>query len=168
MPTDRRRSPKCKRVNMAFEGALHVSKCPVKGSKHGRPAHQIGACVVQCRMNIGPIRSIFVLLLIARGFTPSLSQSLGEGERALTIDSRYFNPKYSNRALSQFGIDLIHVASLPGALILPVDTSKGAADDRFMFYRSAQLRVHIPRVWPRYACSLGRIQAVFRARLHWI
>ena len=66
------------------------------------------------------------------------AQKIGAGDRTLTIDSRYFAPEYSNRALTQFGIDLIGIASLPGALLLPVDTTPGGTGEKFLFYRSSQ------------------------------
>jgi hypothetical protein len=78
------------------------------------------------------------LILFVGSFSSLKAQDFGAGNRSLSIDSRYFYPEYSNRAHAQFGIDLIHAASLPGSLLLAVDTTSGGTGGEFLFYKKSQ------------------------------
>ncbi len=71
---------------------------------------------------------LLAITLSQIGATNVSAQAIGEGTRSLTLDSRYFNPEYSNRAHGQFGIEIMSIGALPASLLLPIDTERSDRD----------------------------------------
>ncbi len=87
------------------------------------------------------IFSIFILIIAYPMLNTEsiLAQSL-PSQRTLSFDSRYVIQGYSNKAVGQFGIELVNLATLPADLIIKSDTTTTKGEKIFLFYNSHQLR----------------------------
>ncbi len=87
------------------------------------------------------IFSIFILIIAYPMLNTEsiLAQSL-PSQRTLSFDSRYVIQGYSNKAVGQFGIELVNLATLPADLIIRSDTTTTKGEKIFLFYNSHQLR----------------------------
>jgi len=83
--------------------------------------------------------SIFILMSLLTNVETLLAQS-SPNQRTLSLDSRYFIQGYSNRAVGQFGIEIINLASLSADLIIRSDSTTTKNKKIFLFYDSHQLR----------------------------
>jgi hypothetical protein len=83
--------------------------------------------------------SLLTIVLLILSAENILAQSL-PNQRTLSLDSRYVIPGYSNRAVGQFGIEIINLATLPADLIIRSDSTTTKSKKIFLFYDSHQLR----------------------------
>jgi len=82
---------------------------------------------------------LFILLSLALPYGKVFSQII-TNDRTFSFDSRFVIQKYSNKAIGQFGIELVNLATLPADLIIKTDTTTVISEKRFLFYDSHQLR----------------------------
>ncbi len=60
--------------------------------------------------------------------------------RSLSLDSRFFFNGYSNEAIGRFGIEMIHLGSLPASILFPHDATRRDTENVFLWYDAQQLR----------------------------
>jgi len=82
---------------------------------------------------------LFILLSLALPYGTVFSQII-TNQHTFSLDSRFVIQKYSNKAIGQFGIELVNLATLPADLIVKRDTTTTKGDKKFLFYDSHQLR----------------------------
>ena len=83
--------------------------------------------------------SILIIAYLMLNTESILAQSL-TSQRTLSFDSRYIIQGYSNKAVGQFGIELVNLTTIPADLIIRPDTSSTKGGKKFLFYDSRQLR----------------------------
>ena len=83
--------------------------------------------------------SILIIAYLMLNTENILAQSL-TSQRTLSFDSRYIIQGYSNKAVGQFGIELVNLTTIPADLIIRPATSSTKGGKKFLFYDSRQLR----------------------------
>jgi len=83
--------------------------------------------------------SILIVTILILNTENLLAQSF-KNNRTLSFDSRYFTQEYSNKAVGQFGIDLMNLATLPGDLLMKTNSNSIKGENIFLFYDSKELR----------------------------